>query len=74
MALLLILERLISLGSVRTVSQKFMAVLREQAAKGRWADCLKACQSRKRTPACRVLEAGLEKHKNGREEMDGRSG
>ncbi len=69
-ALLLILERLISLGSVRTVPQKFMAVLREQAAKGRWADCLKACQSRKRTPACRVLEAGLEKHKNGREEME----
>ena len=69
-ALLLILERLVSLGLVRTVPAQLMARIREAAAEGKWSDCLKVCQGRKRTPACRVLEAGLDKRGGGGEEME----
>ena len=62
-ALILILERLFVLGRLKGNSDAVFSRVKELASTGDWPACRDLCRDR-RTPACRVILAGLEQ--NGR--------
>ena len=59
-ALILIIERLISLGRLRLGSETVMNQVRDLADKGKWGECRALCEANGRSPSCQIIKAGLE--------------
>ncbi len=54
-ALLLVLERFISLGRIRVTSQRNMRAILDFVSKGEWEACERFCKQHARFPTCRVI-------------------
>ncbi len=59
LALLLIIERLIVLGTTKTDTDEIMVQIDAAAQKGDWQTCRSQCEQNNRVPTCRVLESAL---------------
>ncbi|MBW1712218.1 MAG: MotA/TolQ/ExbB proton channel family protein [Deltaproteobacteria bacterium] len=59
-ALVLIGERLVSLGRVRANTDGLMEQIKSLAQKGEWQECRAVCSRNARAPACQVVLAGLD--------------
>jgi len=70
LALLLIFERLASLGLIKADSTKVMARLKDLTGRGRWDQGLELCQKNRRSPSCRVMAAALESRGRSREAVE----
>ena len=70
LAVLLILERLYSLGSIKSDSTKVMARLKDLTGRSKWKDGLELCQKNRRSPACRVMAAALENRGRSKEALE----
>ena len=60
LALLLILERLLVLGTTKANTDKITDKLSQLAENGDWQDCQQVCASHKRVPTCRMISYALE--------------
>lgn len=58
-ALLLILERLIVLGTTKANTDKIMEKMNEAAQNSRWDECTHICTTNKRVPTCNMLSSAM---------------
>ncbi len=58
-ALLLMLERLLILGTTRAHTDKIMKQLNASALAGKWDECRAICTKKKRVPTCNMLGSAL---------------
>ena len=58
-ALLLMLERIIVLGTVKADTDKIMTRINQAAEKADWEECKKICKTNKRVPTCNMLSNAM---------------
>ncbi|WP_321491456.1 DUF3450 family protein [uncultured Desulfobacter sp.] len=59
LALLLILERIVVLGTTKSNTDKITDKLAQLAEDGDWQGCQQMCESKKQIPTCRMLNSAL---------------
>lgn len=59
LAFILMIERLIVLGSTKANTDKIMDKLHALAEKGQWKEARQVCETNSRTPTCRMLDSAI---------------
>jgi biopolymer transport protein ExbB len=59
LAILIIVERLIVLGTTKADTDKIMKRINDLADKGDWKECQLACEKKSRVPTCRMLKRAI---------------